>query len=171
MRAGRSFLELQKAYRDGERVFPVDVGHNPFPVTATNGGLTFAAHAQPLTSCFEWTGAFPEFSNFSLTSAVVDQVRPMPCTCYRIRWYKYVGSWPRWVRRLWVTPMVYIIVVYSVPRRKPAEPFDSMPLKFTSNAKSTQSGSFPWSPIISLVLGATTMTIPAHSMLHFIHFV
>jgi hypothetical protein len=172
MRAGRSFLELQQDYRDGKRVFPIDVAQNSFHAAATNGGLTFATHAQPTIPRIEWTGAFPQFS----TSTGFDQVRSLPRTFYGTRGCKGFGSWLGQRRPVRASTAFVVLVTtdalgYGVHIRKPAELFYSVDLELTSNAKTTQNESFPWSLVISSVLGAKITTIPAHSMLHSIRFV
>jgi len=58
MQAGRSFKELQEAYKNGERALPVDAAQNSLHVPSGSSNPTFATNPNP-PAYFEWAGSLP----------------------------------------------------------------------------------------------------------------
>jgi hypothetical protein len=161
MRAGRSFKELQEAFRNGERAFPVDAVQNSLHIPSGSSNTIFAADTQT-PAYIEWTGSFPQFNYASLASAV-HQVSPLLRTRYRT-----FGSWLRWIGPTLASPYGD----YSVHRGKPAELFYySLTFELTSDTTSIQTDPFLCFPVLSSVLSGTTLTIPPHGTPHSICFV
>jgi hypothetical protein len=167
MQAGKSFKELQEAYRNGARAFPVDAGQNSLHVSSGSSNPTFAADAQPLAH-FQWTGSLPQFNH---ANAALDQVGTGRCTCYRTRGVRALGpclgwAWPIWSSAMLVFLETASMAEYSVHHRKPAELLYSLTLKLTTGATPMQTKSFLL--FLSLVSGATTLTIPPQGMPHLV---
>jgi hypothetical protein len=160
MQAGRSFKELQEAYKNGERAFPVDTDQSSLHVSSGTSNPTFAAAAQPPAN-FEWTGSVPQFNH---ANAALDQVGTTG-TRYWTRGVRALGSWLHLVF-LHAAVSRNCVAEYSMHHRKPAETLYSLPLKRTTDATSMQTKSFLL--FLSLVLGTTTLTIPPQGTPHLI---
>jgi hypothetical protein len=161
MQAGRSFKELQEAYRNGERAFPVDAGQNSLPVSSGSSNPTFAVNVQPPTYA-PWTGSLPQFNH---ANNALDQVRRSGCARYRTRGVRALKSWLGWAWPIWSPTMLVFLespsmLGYSVHPRKPAELLNSESLELTTDATPMQTKSFLL--FLSSVLGATTLTIALH---------
>jgi hypothetical protein len=162
MQAGRSFKELQEAYRNGERAFPVDAGQTSLPVSSGSSNPTFTVDVQPPTHA-QRTGSVPQFNHANIAS---DQVRRSECARYGAPRSWFGWAWP--IRS--PTVLVFFespsMLGYSVHLRKPAELLNSESLELTTDATPMRTKSFLL--FLSPVLGSTTLTIPPHGAAHLI---
>jgi len=164
MQAGRSFKELQEAYKNGERAFPVDAAQNSLHVPSRSSNQTLAEDAQ-FPVHFEWTPSLPQFNHTSYASAAFDQVRTRRCTRYLTRGVRILISWLGWSST--TLPASVLGIVCTAENR--LNLLYSLTLQLTNGSTPMPTKTFLL--FFSSVSDATTLTIPPHGTPHLIYIV